>query len=84
MYEALAGRAFPEGIQTAENLAAHGLVDAVIAPDQLGGLVARVLDALTPASEAQVASGAGVALGPVSLMRLGWLPGRGRWRDWRG
>ena len=61
MYEALAGRAFPEGIQTAENLAAHGLIDAVIAPDRLGGLVARVLDALTPASEAQVASGAGVA-----------------------
>ncbi len=64
VYEALAGRAFPEGIQTAENLAAHGLVDAVIAPDRLGGLVARVLDALTPASEAQVASGAGVA-GPA-------------------
>ena len=61
VYEALAGRAFPEGIQTAENLAAHGLVDAVIAPDRLGGLVARVLDALTPAPEAQVASGAGVA-----------------------
>ncbi len=61
VYEALAGRAFPEGIQTAENLAAHGLIDAVIAPDRLGGLVARVLDALTPASEAQAASGAGVA-----------------------
>ena len=66
VYEALAGRAFPEGIQTAENLAAHGLIDAVIAPDRLGGLVARVLDALTPASEAQVASGAGVA------GRAGW------------
>jgi acyl-CoA carboxylase subunit beta len=62
VYEALAGRAFPAGIQTAENLAAHGLVDAVIAPDRLGGLVARVLDALTPASEADVAAGAGVAL----------------------
>jgi acyl-CoA carboxylase subunit beta len=61
VYEALAGHAFPEGIQTAENLAAHGLVDAVIAPNRLGGLVARVLDALAPASEAQVASGTGVA-----------------------
>jgi acyl-CoA carboxylase subunit beta len=63
VYEALAGRAFPEGIQTAENLAAHGLVDAVIAPDRLGALVARVLDALTPAPEAEVASGAGVPRG---------------------
>src|ERR1700753_758359 len=61
VYEALAGRAVPEGTQTAENLAAHGLVDAVIAPDRLGGLVARVLDALTPASGANVAGGAGVA-----------------------
>jgi acetyl-CoA carboxylase carboxyl transferase subunit beta len=61
VYEALAGHAFPEGIQTAENLAAHGLIDAVIAPDRLGGLVARVLDALTPASEAQVPGGAAVA-----------------------
>jgi acyl-CoA carboxylase subunit beta len=61
VYEALAGRAFPEGIQTAENLAAHGLVDAVIAPNRLGDLVARVLDALTPASEAEMAGGAGGA-----------------------
>jgi acetyl-CoA carboxylase carboxyl transferase beta subunit len=49
VYEALDGRAFPAGVQTAENLAAHGLVDAVAGPDQLGGLVARVLDALTAA-----------------------------------
>jgi acetyl-CoA carboxylase carboxyl transferase subunit beta len=64
VYEALEGRPFPPGVQTAENLAAHGLVDAVVAPDQLGGRVARVLDALTPgpAPEREVAaSGAGAA-----------------------
>ncbi|MBV9793183.1 MAG: acetyl-CoA carboxyl transferase [Actinobacteria bacterium] len=48
VYEALAGQPFPPGVQTAENLAAHGLIDAVVAPDQLGAYVGRVLDALTP------------------------------------
>jgi len=48
VYEALEGKPFPEGVQTAENLTAHGLVDTVVAPDQLGGLIGRVLDALTP------------------------------------
>jgi acetyl-CoA carboxylase carboxyl transferase subunit beta len=46
VYEALEGQAFPAGVQTAENLAAHGLVDAVVAPDQLGRLVSRALDTL--------------------------------------
>ena len=32
VYEALAGRPFPDGVQTAENLRAHGLVDAVLPP----------------------------------------------------
>jgi acetyl-CoA carboxylase carboxyl transferase subunit beta len=48
VYEALQGQPFPAGVQTAENLAAHGLVDVVVAPDELGQLVSRVLDALTP------------------------------------
>ena len=52
VYEALEGAPFPAGVQTAENLAAHGLIDQVIAPAELGGLVARVLDALTVAPEA--------------------------------
>ncbi len=77
VYEALTGRAFPEGIQTAENLAAHGLIDAVIAPDRLGGLVARILDALTPASEAQVTSGAGVALEADEFDETGVAGGAG-------
>lgn len=49
VYEALHGEPFPAGVQTAENLAAHGLVDQALAPGELGELVRRVLDALTPA-----------------------------------
>ncbi|MBM7245108.1 acetyl-CoA carboxyl transferase [Rhodococcus fascians] len=35
VYQALYGEKFPEGVQTAENLAARGLVDAVVPPEQL-------------------------------------------------
>src|ERR1700761_4965382 len=51
VYEALTGRAFPAGVQTAENLAAHGLVDRVLALGELGDLADRVLDALTAVPE---------------------------------
>jgi len=33
VYEALYGKEFPEGVQTAENLFDHGLLDAVVAPE---------------------------------------------------
>ncbi|TXK16399.1 carboxyl transferase domain-containing protein [Homoserinibacter sp. GY 40078] len=45
VYRAMYGADFPENVQTAENLQAHGLVDAVLAPEQLGALAAGVLDA---------------------------------------
>src|SRR6202012_828649 len=48
VYEELEGKPFSVGGHTAEKLAAHGLVDAVVASDQLGGLIGGVLDALTP------------------------------------
>ena len=35
VYEALYDREFPEGVQTAENLYAHGIIDAVLAPDEI-------------------------------------------------
>lgn len=35
VYQALYGEKFPEGVQTAENLAAKGLVDAVVPPENL-------------------------------------------------
>jgi acetyl-CoA carboxylase carboxyl transferase subunit beta len=46
VYEALYGRAFPEGVQTSENLYAHGLVDAVVPPDQIADILDRALTVL--------------------------------------
>ncbi|TQL66722.1 acetyl-CoA carboxylase carboxyl transferase subunit beta [Nocardioides albertanoniae] len=43
VYEVLNGRPFPSGVQVSENLFAHGLVDGVVPPDELAGLVDRVL-----------------------------------------
>ncbi|HEY4269637.1 MAG TPA: carboxyl transferase domain-containing protein [Galbitalea sp.] len=52
VFEALSGTPFPDGVQTAENLAAHGLIDAVVRPDELADLAARVLTILAlPAAE---------------------------------
>ncbi|SDK29366.1 acetyl-CoA carboxylase carboxyl transferase subunit beta [Nocardioides sp. YR527] len=46
VYEVLNGRPFPSGVQVSENLFAHGLVDGVVPPDELAGLVDRVLTIL--------------------------------------
>jgi len=46
VYEALYGRPFPEGIQRAENLYRHGLVDAVLAPEELPGIAERAFNVL--------------------------------------
>jgi acyl-CoA carboxylase subunit beta len=45
---ALTGAELPRGIQSAEHLAAHGLLDAVLPPAGMGPLTARVLDLLRP------------------------------------
>lgn len=49
VYEALNGRPFPPGVQSAENLAAHGIVDAVASPAELAGLVDLALGVLIDA-----------------------------------
>ena len=46
VYAALYGEPFPEGVQTAENLFAHGLLDAVLPPSDLPVIVDRVLNVL--------------------------------------
>ncbi len=46
VYEALYGRPFPEGVQTAENLYAHGIIDAVLAPDEIADILDRALAVL--------------------------------------
>jgi acetyl-CoA carboxylase carboxyl transferase beta subunit len=55
--EALTGTPIPDGVQTAENLLAHGLVDAVVPPDGLAGYLAQVLSSLTPASPPSLVPG---------------------------
>ena len=49
VYAALVGRPFPDGVQTAENLRAHGLVDAVLPPAELAAYLDSVLTAIAPA-----------------------------------
>jgi acetyl-CoA carboxylase carboxyl transferase subunit beta len=46
VFEALYGRPFPAGVQTAENLYAHGIVDAVVAPDEIADVLDRALSIL--------------------------------------
>lgn len=48
VYEGLYGERFPKGVQTAENLAARGLVDGVVAPRDLRTVAARALNVLMP------------------------------------
>lgn len=47
VYEALHGETFPEGVQRAENLHAHGLVDAVLPVEQVAEITDRALRILT-------------------------------------
>jgi acetyl-CoA carboxylase carboxyl transferase beta subunit len=72
VYQALTGAAIPDGVQTAENLLAHGLVDAVVPPDELAGYLTRVLSALAsgPAPAAAPASAAELAA-PVAAPGTG-------------
>ncbi|MDG4668165.1 carboxyl transferase domain-containing protein [Mycobacterium sp. 236(2023)] len=44
VYEALYGSHFPVGVQTSENLFSCGLIDAVVAIDELGDMVDRALN----------------------------------------
>jgi acetyl-CoA carboxylase beta subunit/acetyl-CoA carboxylase alpha subunit len=46
VYEALYGRAFPTGVQVAENLFDRGLIDAVVEPDQIAEILDRALNVL--------------------------------------
>jgi acetyl-CoA carboxylase carboxyl transferase subunit beta len=48
VYEAMYDEPFPAGVQTAENLYAHGLIDGVVTHDQLGDLLDRALTILAP------------------------------------
>ncbi|MGN6612937.1 MAG: carboxyl transferase domain-containing protein [Angustibacter sp.] len=46
VYEALHGQPFPEGVQRSENLYDKGLVDAVLAPEDVSAVLDRALNVL--------------------------------------
>jgi acetyl-CoA carboxylase carboxyl transferase beta subunit len=48
VYEALYGEPFPDDVQTSENLFAHGIVDAVVPPEEIGDILDRALKILSP------------------------------------
>lgn len=52
VYEAIYGERFPEGVQTSENLALHGLIDAVVPPDQLRQVALDAIAVLAAPREA--------------------------------
>ncbi|PRX03597.1 UNVERIFIED_ORG: acetyl-CoA carboxylase carboxyl transferase subunit beta [Actinomadura viridilutea] len=51
VHEALRGEPFPDGVQVAENLAAKGVVDAVVRADELAERAATALNVLCGAGE---------------------------------
>ncbi|HET6653473.1 MAG TPA: carboxyl transferase domain-containing protein [Nocardioides sp.] len=46
VYEALYDRPFPADVQTSENLYAHGLIDAVVPPEEIAAILDRALTVL--------------------------------------
>jgi acetyl-CoA carboxylase carboxyl transferase subunit beta len=72
VYEALEGRPFPGGVQTAENLRAHGLVDAVLPPAELAGYLDSVLTAIAPAPREPAPPEEPVMPGPARAASPAW------------
>lgn len=54
VYEALYDEPFPTGVQTSENLFTHGIVDAVVPPEEIGEVLDRALRMLQPRRPHQV------------------------------
>jgi acetyl-CoA carboxylase carboxyl transferase beta subunit len=65
VYQALHGEPFPEGVQTAENLFRHGLIDAVVGPEDLRSIAIDVLDILARGASPGTAFGAAPGHPPV-------------------
>ncbi len=71
VYEVLNDRPFPAGVQVAENLVAHGIVDAVVPAERLRELAARTLRLLTPVDVGGPDPGA-VPPAPARAPRSAW------------
>ncbi|WP_341394827.1 carboxyl transferase domain-containing protein [Arthrobacter sp. G119Y2] len=67
VYEALYGAPFPEGVQTAENLQARGLVDAVLRPEELAETVHRALSMLLPGDGGTVPAPPSLGSAPAAV-----------------
>jgi acetyl-CoA carboxylase carboxyl transferase subunit beta len=78
VYRALYGERFPDGVQRAENLHAHGVVDAVLPVRELAGAVGGILDMLdvSPVPEAG-SSSRGTEPGFAQPARRGTASGDG-------
>jgi acetyl-CoA carboxylase carboxyl transferase subunit beta len=69
VYQALYDAPFPEGVQTAENLAACGLIDGVLPLDRLSEIVERALGIMTRARRTAPPPATGV---PVAIDTPAW------------
>lgn len=76
--ELVTGRPLEPGVQRAETLLAHGLLDAVVAPSELRAYVARVLAATAPSAGAPAAGASGGARGAAAAADGGRRAGAGR------
>lgn len=90
VYEALYGSPFPAGVQVAENLHDHGIIDDVVAPAELADELARILTVIHDTHPAVNAADdpASGALGAVGAPASAWAsisitrtPGRPGVRD---
>lgn len=54
VYEALYAEPFPPDVQTSENLFSHGIIDAVVPPEEIGDVLDRALRILSPGEVAEV------------------------------
>ncbi|WP_412519388.1 acetyl-CoA carboxylase carboxyltransferase subunit alpha/beta [Actinomadura madurae] len=81
VYEGLRGEPFPPGVQVAENLAAKGLLDAVVGVDDLAEVASRALNVLcerpppAPAALPETAAPGGTAWDSIERSRRSDRPG---------
>ncbi len=69
VYELMEGKPFPPNVQTAENLADRGIIDAVVLPDELPLLVDRALSLLIDPPGPQTRE---LRTGEVTRKRSAW------------
>ena len=71
VYEHLYGEPFPEGVQTAEHLFAHGVIDSVVPLDALRAVVDRVLTVVTDPPESGICARKGPPSDP-NRAQIAW------------